>query len=55
MSKPEGILKKTKDNSRKNYRAHAEWMQGKRLGRPKQRFVDVRTSTQLGHWEKEQS
>ena len=49
--KPEGITKKLKNNT-KNYRAAAEWNQRKRQSRPKQRFVDVRTSTQLGHWEK---
>ena len=48
MSRPDGIAKKTKDNSRKNYRAHDEWIQGKRLGRPKQRF-DERTQ----EWTKE--
>jgi hypothetical protein len=39
MTMPAGIQKKTKDNSNKKYREHDEWMQGKKLGRPKQRWV----------------
>jgi hypothetical protein len=38
MAMPAGIQRKTKDNSKKKYREHAEWEQGKRLGRPKQQF-----------------
>jgi hypothetical protein len=40
MTIPAGITRKTKDNSNKNYRENAEWMQGKRIGRPKQVWVD---------------
>lgn len=39
MSKPEGILKKTKDNSRKKYNEAKDFAEGKRLGRPKQQWV----------------
>jgi hypothetical protein len=45
MAKPVGIQKKLKDNSAKKFREREEWMQGKKLGRPKQVFVD-------GRWEK---
>jgi hypothetical protein len=38
MAMPAGIQKKTKDNSKKKYREHDEWMEGKKLGRPKQVF-----------------
>ena len=38
MTMPAGIQKKTKDNSGKKYREHEEWMEGKKLGRPKQVF-----------------
>ena len=42
----------------KNARAHAEWMAGKRLGRPKQKFIDEPSMSSVlggfrgGHWEK---
>jgi hypothetical protein len=42
VAKPVGIVVKTKDNSKKKYREHDEWMRGKKLGRPKQVFVDTR-------------
>lgn len=45
MSMPAGVSKKTKDNSRKKYREHQEWMEGKKLGRPHQQWVN-------GHWAK---
>lgn len=38
MTMPAGIQKKTKDNSKKLYRNHSEWLEGKKLGRPKQVF-----------------
>jgi hypothetical protein len=38
MAMPAGVTKKTKDNSKKKYRENAEWMKGKKLGRPKQVF-----------------
>ena len=38
MSMPAGVSKKTKDNSRKKYREHQEWLLGKKLGRPHQQF-----------------
>ena len=38
MSKPEGILRKKKDNSKKNYRSAEDFAKGKKLGRPKQVF-----------------
>jgi len=41
MSKPEGILKKTKDNSHKKYNEAKDFAEGKRLGRPKQVFDPV--------------
>jgi hypothetical protein len=44
MSKPVGIVTKTKDNSRKKFREHEEFNKGKKLGRPKQVF-DPETKT----------
>ena len=47
-----------KVNQVKNERAHAEWMAGKRLGRPKQKFVDEPSMSSVlggfrgGYWEK---
>jgi hypothetical protein len=41
MTMPAGIVKKTKDNSRKKWREHQEWQKGKRLGRPKQVFDEA--------------
>lgn len=58
MAKPEGITKKTKDNSRKHPHMREEWMAGKKLGRPKQIWVWDATpmeeigETDIGHWEK---
>jgi hypothetical protein len=57
MAMPVGITKKTKDNSNKLFRLHEEWMQGKKIGRPKQVWVvgpdtfSDGTFTE-GHWEK---
>lgn len=48
-------------NQVKNERAHAEWMEGKKLGRTKQQWIwdteeisdtVVLVSRRLGHWEK---
>ena len=39
MSKPEGITKRTKDNSRKKSYEREQWMKGKKIGRPKQVWV----------------
>jgi hypothetical protein len=47
MARPEGILKKTKNNSRKNYRAAAEWKQRKCQGRPQQQYNES-----TGQWGK---
>jgi hypothetical protein len=47
MAMPAGIQKKTKDNSKKKYREHDEWMEGKKLGRPKQVF-----NTETKTWSK---
>jgi hypothetical protein len=56
MAKPEGIVKRTKDNSRKQPYQREQWMLGKKLGRPKQRWVyDNGThwaGVGSGHWEK---
>ena len=38
MALPTGVVKKTKDNSKKNYRTAEDWNKGKRLGRPAQQF-----------------
>ena len=38
MAMPVGVVKKTKNNDNKNYRSRAEWMEGKKLGRPQQQF-----------------
>jgi hypothetical protein len=58
MAKPAGLITKNKDNSRKKYREHDAWMKGKRLGRPKQQWVDDTPQNLIGesegHWEKVQ-
>jgi hypothetical protein len=60
MAKPVGLKTTLKDNSKKLYRNHTEWMKGKRLGRPKQQWVfeepmAVAAGEQpSGHWEKVQ-
>jgi hypothetical protein len=41
MAKPEGITKKTKDNSHKKPYEREQWQKGKRIGRPKQRWVEA--------------
>jgi hypothetical protein len=38
MARPVGVTQKTKDNSRKKFREHDEWMEAKKLGRPAQQF-----------------
>jgi hypothetical protein len=38
MAMPAGIVKKTKDNSRKLYRNRAAWMIAKKANRPYQQF-----------------
>jgi hypothetical protein len=62
MARPVGVTAKVKDNSRKKFRKHDEWMEGKKIGRPKQRWVwDVEPCSDgvskyngpgIGHWEK---
>ena len=47
MAKPAGVLTKTKDNSKKLHRNREEWMKGKKIGRPKQVFVDTTPCVQL--------
>jgi hypothetical protein len=42
MSKPAGVITKTKDNSKKKPHERELWMQGKKIGRPKQVYVDTR-------------
>ena len=37
--KPEGIIKRTKDNDHKHPQQREEWMKGKKIGRPKQMWV----------------
>jgi hypothetical protein len=44
MAMPAGIVKKTKDNSRKKWREREMWMAGKKINRPKQVF-DASTKT----------
>lgn len=55
MSRPIGT-KVTKDNSRKLPQNHEEWMAGKKIGRPKQRYVYNNgvgwSGIGEGHWEK---
>lgn len=41
MAKPAGMQAKLKDNSKKNYRTREEWMKAKKIGRPKQVFIDT--------------
>jgi hypothetical protein len=67
MAKPVGLQSKLKDNSKKKYREHEEWMVAKKIGRRKQVWVwDLKpltvithegdqstiTETGYGHWEK---
>jgi hypothetical protein len=56
MARPEGLKSKLKDNSKKLHRNRAEWMAGKKLGRPKQVFVYNNghgwAGLDSGHWEK---
>jgi hypothetical protein len=52
MAKPAGIVKKTKNNGNKNYRANNEWMLGKKIGRKKQVWVWDNEELNQGHWEK---
>ena len=51
MAKPVGVVTKTKDNSRKKFREHEDWMKGKKLGRPKQVWI-IDNAAGDGHWEK---
>jgi hypothetical protein len=44
MTAPAGIIRKNKDCSKKNFRAHEEWQKAKKLGRPAQQF-NVETNT----------
>jgi len=41
MARPVGLTAKLKNNSNKNFRAREEWMKGKKIGRPKQVFIDT--------------
>jgi hypothetical protein len=55
--KPAGLVTKTKDNSRKKHRENAEWIKGKKIGRPKQQWVPAEIVSRDGwqvpaHWEK---
>ena len=64
MSKPVGVITKTKDNSRKLHANREEWMVAKKLGREKQTWIwdippvvtvihdETITEAGLGHWEK---
>jgi hypothetical protein len=58
MTKPAGVVAKTKDNSRKKYREREDWLKGKKVGRVKQVWVweeplAAPTGEQpTGHWEK---
>ena len=57
MTMPAGVVKKTKNNDNKHYREHDEWMQGKKIGRKKQRWVNGDGPLGVfiangGHWEK---
>lgn len=52
MSRPAGVTAKTKDNSKKKFREHEEWMVGKKIGRPKQVYVDTRIGMSIKEVEK---
>jgi hypothetical protein len=58
MARPAGVAKATKDNSNKHPHIREEFTKGKKLGRPKQRWVSAvwyaGTLRELGHWEKVQ-
>ena len=47
MAKPVGLKSALKDNSKKKWREHDEWMIGKKIGRPKQQW-----NPNGGYWEK---
>jgi hypothetical protein len=47
MTMPAGIVKKTKDNSKKKWRERKAWMVAKKIGRTKQQW-----SPNGGYWEK---
>lgn len=53
MAKPVGTGK-TKDNSRKKPAEREDWMAGKKVGRPKQIWVEDTNDSisKTGHWEK---
>jgi hypothetical protein len=58
--RPAGVIAKTKDNSKKKYREHDEWLVAKKIGRIKQVWIPPVTVTDrestitigVGHWEK---
>lgn len=56
MARPAGVAKVTKNNDNKHPREREEFTAGKRIGRPKQRWIHAvwhgSTLVSLGHWEK---
>jgi hypothetical protein len=44
MAKPVGVARASKDNSNKHPQQREEWMQGKKIGRKKQVWVEEFTS-----------
>jgi hypothetical protein len=58
MARPMGVARATKDNSNKHPRQAEEFREGKKIGRPKQRWVVDSTTVHegvtmtQGHWEK---
>jgi hypothetical protein len=45
MTKPAGVARATKDNSKKHPQQRDEWMRGKKIGRRKQVWVEEFVST----------
>lgn len=53
--RPAGVGRTTKDNSQKHPMQRDEWMEAKKIGRPKQRWVwdgPIELGWTTGHWEK---
>lgn len=45
MAKPVGVARASKNNDNKHPQRHEEWMRGKKIGRPKQVWVEEFIST----------
>ena len=52
MSKPAGVIAKSKDNTKKKPYEREQWMRRKREGRPRQVYVDTRMGMSIEEIEK---